>query len=402
MIQKSQTVSVPTQLARFLCSAFAIRAYSFFVSILALSFSIAPWFQSPLGAEGVPLPQVQVFIDSYYAQSDIAFQDRTRPYVTQALETTDFSLNHGLIQIEGEADRFRYGLGFHTGTYVQANYALEPDSMRYIYQAWGGVKIADGLWFDMGTFPSHIGGESTLSIDNFNYTRSLVAENSPYYETGARLVWEATENLTFSLYALNGWQQIRNQNRDISVGTQVEYKLTDNWTLNYSTYIGNDAIDGAPRQTRYFQNFYAKGVILPWLETYFIYDIGFQKDLDPSWVENLDHPHNWFRSGSGGRDRFHRWEGYSIQFYFHLNERWKIGIRGEGFYDPYQIVMTTGTRNGYQIDSGSINLDYIPIENAKLRLELKHNASLDRIYRSEEGYAHNRENLGILSLAIKL
>jgi hypothetical protein len=32
--------------------------------------------------------------------------------------------------------------------------------------------------------PSHIGGETSLSFQNFNYTRSLVAENSPYYETG--------------------------------------------------------------------------------------------------------------------------------------------------------------------------------------------------------------------------
>jgi hypothetical protein len=38
--------------------------------------------------------------------------------------------------------------------------------------------------------PSHIGFESVISADCWTLTRSLLAENSPYYETGMRL--EAT------------------------------------------------------------------------------------------------------------------------------------------------------------------------------------------------------------------
>jgi hypothetical protein len=84
-----------------------------------------------------------------------------------------------------------------------------------------------------------------------------------------------------------------------------------------------------------------------------------------------------------------------------LNRFWKLGIRGEGFYDPNQIIFKTNTDEGYQLESGSINLDYLPNEYALLRLEIKHNSARDKIYRDETGKGLDRENLAVVSLAIR-
>lgn len=344
-------------------------------------------------------PNISGIIDTYYASTDIRFTDRTRPYVTQAIETDGFSLNHGLVNLDREGEGFRYALGVHTGTYVQANYSQEPEQMQYIYQGWGGVALAKGLWLDLGIFPSHLGGESTISADNFTYTRSLVAEGSPYYETGARLVWGGWEDWQLSFYILNGWQQIRNQNRDLAGGIQVEYKISENWMINYGNFIGNEAPDSEKRQTQYFNDFYVKGKVFDWMEVYFLYDIGFKSKADSSWFDQLEYP--GLRGTNTAQVKgFHKWEGFTLQFYFHLNKFWKLGIRGEGFYDPHQIVFRTNTDYGYQLESGSLNIDYLPNKHAIMRLEIKHNSARDKIYRDESGKGIDRENLAVISLAI--
>jgi hypothetical protein len=49
------------------------------------------------------------------------------------------------------------------------------------------------LWLDAGIFGSHMGFESALSIDNPTLTKSFVAENSPYYWSGAKLTYHIGE-----------------------------------------------------------------------------------------------------------------------------------------------------------------------------------------------------------------
>ena len=71
------------------------------------------------------------------------------------------------------------------GTYMNANYAAEPEYLKNIYEANAGIKISknENLWIDVGILPSHIGFETAIRKDNWTLTRSMVAENSPYYES---------------------------------------------------------------------------------------------------------------------------------------------------------------------------------------------------------------------------
>ncbi|KAF5272975.1 hypothetical protein FQR65_LT17253 [Abscondita terminalis] len=91
--------------------------------------------------------------------------------------------------------------------------------------------------------PSHIGWESAIGKDNYTLTRSLAAENSPYFETGVRLSY-TTDNGKWYLsgLVLNGWQRIAKPegNQSISFGHQVTYKPSEKITLNSSSFIGND------------------------------------------------------------------------------------------------------------------------------------------------------------------
>lgn len=58
--------------------------------------------------------------------------------------------------------------------------------------------------------PSHIGFESAIGKDCWNLTRSILADNSPYYETGIKLGYTSkNEKLYLAGMYLNGWQRIQ-------------------------------------------------------------------------------------------------------------------------------------------------------------------------------------------------
>ncbi|WP_050977486.1 outer membrane beta-barrel protein [Nitritalea halalkaliphila] len=67
------------------------------------------------------------------------------------------------------------------------------------------------MWLDVGIMPSHIGFESAIGAVCDHLTRSLLAENSPYFLTGARLTYALHPQHTLVLWATNGWQNVQRQ-----------------------------------------------------------------------------------------------------------------------------------------------------------------------------------------------
>ncbi|MCB0737764.1 MAG: outer membrane beta-barrel protein, partial [Bacteroidetes bacterium] len=87
--------------------------------------------------------------------------------------------------------KYRANIMFQAGTYVQDNLAAEQSSLRSIQEASIGLPLHKSRkwWFYAGIFPSHLGFENANSIENMTLTRSLVAENSPYFLSGAALTY---------------------------------------------------------------------------------------------------------------------------------------------------------------------------------------------------------------------
>jgi hypothetical protein len=172
----------------------------------------------------------------------------------------EVAVNLVLIKADYSTKRVRAHLGLATGTFMHANYAAENDVLKNIYEANMGVKISRSrkLWIDAGILPSHIGFESAIGKDNWTLTRSLSAENSPYFETGVRLAYTSHNDQWYlALLYLNGWQRIEraDANNTPAVGGQVTFHPSSGITLNYSNFIGSERPDSA-RQMRYFQEVY--------------------------------------------------------------------------------------------------------------------------------------------------
>lgn len=182
--------------------------------------------------------------------------------------------NIALVDGSYTSDRFRANAGIMAGTYSQYNLAQEPEILRHIYEANAGIRLAGDLWLDIGVLPSHIGMESAIGKDCYSLTRSIMADNSPYFESGARISYGKGKWYA-ALLLLNSWQRIRpvEGNSLPSFGHQLQYRPSDKITLNSSSFIGTDKPD-AERKMRYFHNFYTLVQASAKVDLQFAFDIG--------------------------------------------------------------------------------------------------------------------------------
>lgn len=352
--------------------------------ILAAYFSLPAAQAQPDSLAQKPVPDKDITfsggVDVYYAFDFSRPADRNRLYTTQAFRHNEFNLNFGFLQAAYAADNVRATLALHTGTYVQSNYAAEPNELtRMILQANVGVRLREKVWLDVGIMPSHIGYESTFSLENEIYTRALMAENSPYYETGARLTAEVSEKVTLKLLVLNGWQNIQETNSAKSLGFAVAYAPSEQLELSYSNYYGNEAPDGMAPRRRFFHNMYARYAFSGSFSMAGSVDYGRQERFDSN------------RKGS--------WYAGLLLARYRLNNRFAVAGRVEHYHDAHQLIVATGTAHGFRTSSTSLNLDYIPAPNMRWRFEARGYNSRDNIFIGERG-EKDKNLLLVSSLAL--
>ena len=169
--------------------------------------------RSPNAADTLTSVTFGGFVDTYYAWDFGRPPTLDRSFAGGALFTTqparhnEFNVNLAFLEAKVSGDRVRGRLALQVGTSVQSNYSGEPTTgnvsgptlERHIQEAVAGVRIARAAWVDAGIFFSHMGMESWISRDNPTYTRSLVAEYSPYYQSGVKFTWAPSSRITAQL-----------------------------------------------------------------------------------------------------------------------------------------------------------------------------------------------------------
>ena len=239
--------------------------------------------------------------------------------------------------------------------------------MQHIYEGNAGLSLnkKNNLWIDAGIFGSHIGFESAISKDSWTLTRSLLAENSPYYLSGAKLTYNPKENWELAAIVCNGWQRIRKVfgNTLPAFGTQIKYINTDKLTINWSTFIGTDD-NNLIRRMRYFNNFYAQWQATKKFGLIAGFDIGAQQTQKHS----SDY-HLWFSPVAIAR--------------YALTDTWSTTLRAEYYQDKNGVIINTATPNGFQTSGLSLNFDYTPVKNIAFRIEGRWLNSVDKIFQKQ-------------------
>jgi hypothetical protein len=306
------------------------------------------------------------YLETYYSYDFNNPSNHTKSdFIYSFNRHNEFNLNLGFLKANYENKNVKANLALMTGTYSNANLSSELGVLKNVYEANVEVKISKTkkLFVGAGIFPSHIGFESAVGKDCWNLSRSILADNSPYYESGAKISYTSkNDKWSLSSLILNGWQRISrvDGNNTPAFGHQITYKPSEKLVVNSSSFIGNTLPDYT-RQMRYFHNFYAQYLINKKLGFIVVFDFGIQQK-------------------SKGNNSYNNWYSPVLIAKYSPNSRISIAARGEYYSDENQVIVTTNTINGFQTYGYSLNFDYNFNENTVWRLEGKGYSSRDKIF----------------------
>lgn len=355
---------------------------SFWASILfATSNATADEFP----AENNPI-KLGGYIETYYVHDFNHPANHAHPDFIYSFNRSDTpSINLALIKANYNKHRFRANLALGSGTYMRSNYAAEPEGLQHLVEANAGIKLSDhhAVWLDVGVMPSHIGFESAIGVENWTLSRSLMADNSPYFETGIRVSYTSPDSRWYaSGLLLNGWQRIQraNGNTTPAIGHQLTYRPNSRLTLNSSSFIGNDQSD-RERQMRYFHHFYS------------------QFALNDAWslMAGLDVGAQQRERGSS---HYNVWVAPIAMVRYRYSDKLFLAARYEYYEDRDGVIIDTGTPHGFRTAGYSVNLDYQLNAQMMLRAELRKLDSKDNHFNRQHGDLVNHQLTATTSLAI--
>jgi hypothetical protein len=264
-----------------------------------------------------------------YDRNDVP--GRARTYTTQPYYSDEPALNLGYVDARLRSKDHRGRLALQYGSSVIANYADEPELFfRYIQEAFVGTLLAEGLSLDIGIFFSHIGMETWISRDNINVGRSLIADYSPYYQTGGRLIFVASDQVTTELHLIRGWQNISGDEQP-ALGTKVGYSPSRRLTLQHSSFLGD--VEGL----RAFNDVGFQFQVLPSFTVIGAYDLGLQERRD---------------------DTTAVWHGWALSSRYQATKDIAAGFRIERYADPSQALIKSRSTNSFTSIGLSCNIDY--------------------------------------------
>lgn len=297
------------------------------------------------------------YAEVYYQYDANRPANHTRPaFVYSHNRTDEVNLNLAYIRASYNRTSVRANVALAAGTYMNANYSAEPGVLKNIFEANIGFKLLkkQDLWFDAGIMPSHIGFENAIGKENWTLTRSMMADNSPYFETGAKLTYTSSnEQWLLSALILNGWQRIQRPdgNRTPAVGHQLTFKPDARWILNSSSFIGSDRPDST-RRLRYFHNFYTQFLASDKWNMTAGFDVGAEQQQKGSKQYNI-----WYTP-------------VLLVRYKPLTEL-ALTVRGEYYDDHRNVVTSIQSTEGLQSLGYSLNADYYISDNMLCRMEYR-------------------------------
>lgn len=279
----------------------------------------------------------------------------------------EFNVNMALLRTSIAYNNFYAKIALQTGTYVDDNYTHE--AVKIINEAYVGTYLDKNqkTSVDVGIFASHIGFETATSASNLNLTRSILAENSPYFLSGIRFNYKPNDKWTFTGILNNGWQRINKPNRGAlpAFGSQIVYKPSSKSTFNWSTFIGDESI-GTDLRTRYFNNLYWD---CQWTEkwrTILGFDYGLQKRI------------------SG--ENYSNWYSPVLIAQYSIAKKWQMAYRTE-YYQDKQNMIIASNYGSFKTVGNSLNLDFLPNSKVKVRAEGRWLHAQEEIFKIQNGFS---------------
>lgn len=305
-----------------------------------------------------------------------------------------FALNLGYVSLQyhNKNDRFHSVLGLQAGTYVRDNYAAEPEYLRPLREAFVAYKPIKNLPLvaQLGIQSSHIGFESASQTDNLMLTRSMIAENSPYYLNGLMLRYQSSNKKegewNWGLIICKGWQRIVAEQKGdpLAGGTQIKYtnsskKLTFNWSTFVDKRTRINPFYPIPTDSttlRFFSNTYI------------------EKEWTTKWVMQAGYDQGWAWHINNQPRGSGFWNGGALIVRHQPLTLWTIAGRLEFYNDSRSLLLANDQLGGTSTQAASMVITY-KLKQGDLRMEYKYLKSQEPIFASK---GENKHSASLIAL----
>ena len=275
----------------------------------------------------------------------------------------EFAPNMGFLNVRKDAttdSRWGMELGVQGG-YDSKDFAFLPnepkvegaDTLRHVQRANVSylAPIGNGLTIQAGLFNSLVGYESLYVKDNANYTRSWIADNTPYMMFGINAKYPVNDQITVAGFIINSYYHLSHPNDQPSYGAQVAYKPTGRLTVTETLYAGPDQ----SKTSFEFWRFYLNSIV-EWKTNDLVlalsYDIG---------TESIANQPGAPRTFVMGGNFVGRWQ---------IHGPWAVALRPEFYWDRNG----RWTGNEQFVKAVTTTLEYaVPFgwTNTRMRLEYR-------------------------------
>jgi len=237
----------------------------------------------------------------------------------------EFSPNMGMFYLKKEAsESSRWGIdiggqaGYDTDGQVPATQRLGgADVLQYISRANVSylAPIGNGLKFTGGLFSSFIGYESFYAKDNPNYTRSWIADYSPYFLIGLGAQYSFTENIDTGFFLVTDYNYLGHVNNQPKYATQFTWRLTPEIKWMENLFFGPQQSDTSLDYWRFFANSMVEWA-KPDYSVGLVYDVGTERSAQaPGHVQDV-------------------WMGSALFTRWNFSGPWSVAVRPELYWDP--------------------------------------------------------------------
>ncbi len=238
----------------------------------------------------------------------------------------ELSPNMGLAYVRKDAitsSRWGMELGFQGGrdseefAFLVGERRVEgSDVLRHLHRANVSylAPVGKGLTITAGLFNSLMGYESLYAKDNANYTRSWIADNTPYMMFGVNAQYTVSDALTVTAFVVNSYYHLAHPNDHPSYGGRWIWKATPRFTLMQTLYAGPDQTDTSMEFWRLYGN-----QILEWKGD----DVTIAASLDVGTERIASQPGNPRAFVMGG----------NLVVRWHVAGPWSVALRPEFYWD---------------------------------------------------------------------
>jgi hypothetical protein len=283
------------------------------------------------------------------------FDDKTDQFELSGAKLT---LNHAPDPVGADID-FIYGrtndlinnsaLNTTTTTFVASQ-------LPYLEQAYVSLKPpkAKGFELDFGKWVTSAGAEVIESMNDWNYSRSLLFVNAiPYWHFGARTSLPVGKFETVGFQVFNGWNNVSKSNGGVS-GAFTSAFVKPKFTIDANYLVGPENSN----TTSGLRNLIDATLLLTppgKVNAYINYDYGSNRDAVAAQGDTL----------------LHDWWGTAGAVHIQASAKNAISLRGEYFTDPDGFQ--TGVSQN--LVEGTFTYEYKWVEGLLMRVEYRCDAS---------------------------